>query len=755
MSDDVARAIQSAKYGEIVQLTLADEGGNNTKQISLVAVLDTENGGVQWCNADIVETLGDSDAHLRRHLRTKRWFFPMLNDHKRNELFEDAIEKAACEVRKRLDSREKSKSTSELIHSLDIGSGTGLLAMLSALKLSEKASNHDIKVLSVEMSSAMASIARQTILSNSMQKSVDVQEDHSCEIPPLTPKAMLCTSELLESGLLAEGWVPAMRDAWERHLDPDAIVVPRAAKVFAQVVGGTGISMLWGPHARLYGFPEGRSLSLALDGDDSKVLLGDQGDGICFPAHIEKLLSDSSYSIQVLSSPMEVLDICVDSKNAVPTSDGQTCSKSFAPVESGAACGVIYWWELDLFEGTSKYNSGSGASDWQDHWQQCLYVFTSPGQGCVVLERGVPATLKVCHDDMSISFDVLSSDCDAESRSKKVKRVTQGGHSGLITPARAWQLNDVTRSLKLRASLKALLDRRGMTAPVLDISDFSLCAMMAALLGGSNVTSLEASSTRLPEAAARIAQISNGLPLEGSSFQLISCHAEQVTLELLGGSQAEIVVAEPYYEILEGWELKGALNYLYTLRALKRRNVVKNDALSMPLQARIMGQAFESHAIASAYQRCDSSLRGFSHDVANRLYPFSGHDIALPSWQYKITTLSLPFEIALIDYTSCTVEQSPMVRGVGFNKAGTCHGMVVWVDYILPTADHGRVEVLSTLGRPHHQLIRLIDAPVSVNKKNTTFCCRSYIGRNEGSMDDYTFQISVEKVDNDSVAIQE
>jgi len=466
---------------------------------------------------------------------------------------------------------------------------------------------------------------------------------------------------------------------------------------------------------------------------------------------MEELLGDPSYPIQILSGPIEVLDISVESKDAVPTPDGRTFSIPFVPVESGAAYGVIYWWELDLFEGTSKYNTGSGASDWQDHWQQSLFVFTTAANEGVSLQKGVPATLRVCHDDMSISFNISTS-AGEESQLKRMKRVA-GGNSGLITPARAWQLNDMTRSLRMSVSVKSLLDQRGMTAPLLDISDFSLCAMMAALLGASNVTSIEASSTGLPEAAARIAQISNGLPLEGSSFQLIRCHAEQLNLELLGGSQAEIVVAEPYYEILEGWELKGALNYLYTLRALKRRSVVKNDALSMPLQARIMGQAFESYAVASAYRRCDSSLRGFSHDVANRLYPFSGHDITLPSWQYKMTMLSLPFEIALIDYTSCTVEQCLTAIEVGFNKAGACHGMVVWVDYILPTAEHGRVEMLTTIGRPHHQLIRLMDAPVSVNEKDTTFCCRSFIGRMDGSMDDYTFHISVTRGDDSSATV--
>jgi hypothetical protein len=676
----------------------------------------------------------------------------MLNDHKRNELYELAIGRAASEVTKRLGSSENSDSIRQSIQCLDIGSGTGLLAMLLAQKLSDEAPNQDINVRSLEMSGAMAEIAEETVLSNSMQNTVHVEEGHSCDIPPLRPTAMVCTSELLESGLLAEGWIPAMRDAWERHLDPDAIVVPQAAKVYAQVVGGPGISKFWGPHERVHGFPGGRSLSLALGGKDPGVLLGGFGDSVRIPVHIQELMDDPSYPIQVLSSPLEVLHIRVDSKDALPTTDGQTRSMSFVPAASGVALGIIYWWELDLFGSELKYSTGSGESPWQDHWLQCLYVFAKPSQDCALLEKGVPATLKAWHDDFSISFEITTSECDAENSSQKRRRVI-GGSSVLITPNRAWQLNDTTRSRKLSASIKTLLDLRGTAAPVLDLSDFSLCAMMAALLGGTNVTSLEASSTSLPEATAHIAQITNGLPLDGSSFQIIRCHPEQLTVELLG-SQAEIVVAEPYYEILEGWELQEALNYLYTLRALKRRNVAKKDALSSPQEARIMGQAFESHAIAAAYKRCDNPIRGFSHDVANRLYPFNNHDISLPSWQYQMVALSSPFEIALVDYNSCTVEQRRSEESVPFTKAGTCHGMILWVDYGLPAAEYGAVEVLSTRGRPHNQLIRLLDPPVGVDEKDNIFCYRSTIGRIAGSMDDYSFHISVDRVGKDSTTQQ-
>ena len=79
--------------------------------------------------------------------------------------------------------------------------------------------------------------------------------------------------------------------------------------------------------------------------------------------------------------------------------------------------------------------------------------------------------------------------------------------------------------------------------------------MIALVSGGArrNVTSLESSTGNLPTVAAAVAQVGNGLPRAGAKFQVIHGLAEHVSADNAIGGAAEIVVAEPYYEILEGW----------------------------------------------------------------------------------------------------------------------------------------------------------------------------------------------------------
>eukprot|EP00984_Skeletonema_dohrnii_P003920 scaffold1349_cov74-Skeletonema_dohrnii-CCMP3373.AAC.3 len=285
----IAQAIQSARYNEAVVVTINsndDDGTNNNEQqqqsreIVLVACLDSENGGIIWKNAATNATspststtstaTHNDDVGIVRHLRTKRWALPMLNDHRRNEMYNTAIRSACRQKVAEKNSRNnnnnnnnnnndkddnKSSNNDDVVRILDIGSGSGLLAMMGARytldAIQEKdddgtSTKHvkDVRVTSVEMASAMARLARMTIKANDLDSNIKVVENHSMdENFSLDQKADMCTSELLESGLLGEGVIPSIRDAWSRHLKDDAVVIPRRARVIAVLVEGLPLDM--------------------------------------------------------------------------------------------------------------------------------------------------------------------------------------------------------------------------------------------------------------------------------------------------------------------------------------------------------------------------------------------------------------------------------------------------------------------------------------------------------------------------------
>jgi hypothetical protein len=53
-----------------------------------------------------------------------------------------------------------------------------------------------------------------------------------------------------------------------------------------------------------------------------------------------------------------------------------------------------------------------------------------------------------------------------------------------ISAQRALQLNDSSRIRTPTAAIRYRIDARGRDAPLLDLSDFGLCAMIASGLGG-------------------------------------------------------------------------------------------------------------------------------------------------------------------------------------------------------------------------------------------------------------------------------
>ena len=947
---DITEALKAARYNECVVITVNEEepmessattitSSSSSREIILMACLDELNGGITWnditttatattstttsstastttpddCNtasSSVNTTKANTNISLSRHLQTKRWIYPMLNDVRRNVAYNQAIHKACTKliqkqrhVRNVEDKKKKSNTTTTTtttnsINVLDIGTGTGLLAMMATKHLQNEVDKHynnesskekiQVNVTSLEMSNAMARLAKLNIKSNNPNVAVDqiqvLEGVHSFEYNTTydETKFHLCTSELLETGLLGEGWLPTVRDLYNRKLllhDEDAIVIPQRATVYAQLVtdgvegsaGGSdndhdddddnffSISQFWGPHHRnhkhssdgiqknkndhdnddevLY-FPfYDRHLKLSLSSNDQDVMLNSDNssagassrsdhadvdvadsllEGVHVPLHATELLK--SNKLRVLSKPLQVLQIDVSSKDTIPPAanglKSNLTTHTFEPISSGVALGVLFWWDLDLWKGDDddkndkiSYSTqplsyfddekSSTSSLWQDHWHQCLYVFAKPKMECPKLVQGTISHLFVSHDDSKIYFSIISpngGDDDDETTTRNQtaqnhqsksplpttnepdpKRLRIESHqsptklSSLITSDRACQLNDLNRIRKLRAGIEYAVSKFEASdvdadAVVLDLSDFCLCAMIAALCGASCVSSLETSSGEIPITSARVAQIANGLPIPATSsnggndnvfvkentFQIVQCHAEQLSLDILGGHAANIVVAEPYYEILEGWHLQEALNYFYLLRALKNRGIISGRFISIPSCARVMGCAIQANDLASAYKGCDTELMGFNHDVINQYgNRFSEYDLSLPMWNYDYVVLSDEVELVKIDYGTCEIINNKIWVDSTFQKVGTCHAMLSWIEYVITNGREGKNCVISTkTGTSFRQIVRMLPEAVSITeddiKGGTKLSCRTTIGGLLGP-DDHQFEIVVNR----------
>lgn len=706
----VSTAIQQARYNDAVVVNLSDE--ESTREIVLVAALDEENGGISWQEV-LPSDSDDHDIGILRHLRTKRWVLPMLNDIDRNTLYNEAIQRAC---RKLLEHQG-------CIHVLDIGSGTGLLALIAAKAL--RGHDEPIHITTLEMASAMARLARLTIAANKFEHHIHVVEQHSCEFN-MTNKAHLCTSELLESGLLGEGILPALRDAWARHLRPDAIMIPQQARVVVQLLESHDcIELYRGPLPNKSTDVSIKPLRLTLSPSDHDTLLP-HDQGILIPIHANTLFERSNPA-QRLCEPTKVMDFDFTSPEKLPGPEGGSRTTLIHPTRSGVAHGLLFFWELDISEGCT-YSTEPGKQAWQDHWQPCLYMFPDIQS----IQVGESVTLVCHHSDTRLDFSLLG--CE-ESPSKRRRETVECRM--LISPERSLQLNDSTRIQYLRNAIRVALEYHGKEAKILDTSDFSLCAMLAALESGLSITSVESSSGKVPFMAAQVAQLGNGISnntdKHPTMFQIVQAHIEDMTPELLGGAPAAIVVAEPYYEILEGWHLQEALNYFYILRALQKNGTMAHHAWSIPSFAVVMACAIECHDLANSYSQCggdNQQVCDFDHSIVNQYGAlYHQHTMALPMWQYTHNCLTKPFQLIRLQFDGeIKMDGSHEWATANFSLSGCCHAVMIWVDYGVLTTGKEFIS-LSTNNRSHRQLIQLLQYPKEVNLGGQVrFHCKLSVG---------------------------
>lgn len=166
-----------------------------------------------WCpprlrgrNDSLVEAVND-------------WHFAMLNDSHRNQFYWDAL--AAC---------VKGKCV------MDIGSGSGLLALMAAKLGAEK-------VVAIEASRDMVDLARLNAEKNGQADRLQIIHGLSSKVHA-NCKADVIVSETLGALMLGEGMLDYMADARQRLGKADCQVVPRGGAQFAQLISSVSLAMV-------------------------------------------------------------------------------------------------------------------------------------------------------------------------------------------------------------------------------------------------------------------------------------------------------------------------------------------------------------------------------------------------------------------------------------------------------------------------------------------------------------------------------
>ncbi len=302
---DAARFFQRALSAEFANAAVHDYLGR-----ALAASGDLD-GAIRAFRRGL-EKMPESHA-LKRNLRdaysrlVPSWHLPMINDTGRNEVYRKAIEKAI--------------TPGDIV--LDIGTGSGLLAMMAARAGAKR-------VIACELLQPMAEMARRIIARNGYDDIITVLSKQSNELvvgEDLPEPASVVISEILDVSLIGEGVVPALRHATRHLIRPDAKVIPAAARVWGTLIEWPSERTI-NPVHEICGFDFGEF-----------ELFRNPHTHVPFDAERE--------SHRALSEPFEIARY--DFRNP-PDFAGTDYIETvtLAAIESGTGHAVTVWFELDL-----------------------------------------------------------------------------------------------------------------------------------------------------------------------------------------------------------------------------------------------------------------------------------------------------------------------------------------------------------------------------------------------------------------------
>jgi len=280
------------------------------------------------------------------------WHFPMLNDQVRNDVYYEAISRAI--------------TPEDIV--LDIGTGSGLLAMMAA----KAGAKH---IYACEVIKPVAEMARQIVKENGFADKISIIDKSSTILEiglDLPEPATVLVSEILDIALLGEGVLPSLKHAKNCLITQNATIIPASAK-------------MWGLLVNCKNFKKMNTVE-NVHGFDLKAF-----NYFHHTSHSFDLEKDEHHA---LSEPFEVFSI--DFKN-IP--DGpQTFTINIPIISDGTAQAVVAWFDLILFDNI-EFSTRKGER--HNHWRQIVFFLNKE----TAVKKGESFIISAGHTEKSLFFN--------------------------------------------------------------------------------------------------------------------------------------------------------------------------------------------------------------------------------------------------------------------------------------------------------------------------------------------------------------
>jgi len=361
---------EAALPAETVTTTGGEQEANSTKPHYYPA--KTKDGlpvdeKIDQYFADAIWTMTRRPGTKPKFSRIPSWHWAMLNDAQRNSAYRLALNKAVAKV----------KSQGKVVRVLDIGSGTGLLAMLAGRAGADHVTTCEENENLVEV--AVENIRRAQLRYPMCPVVVVGKLSTNLTVGPgqdMEKRANILVSEIVDSMLLRESIIPTLHHAMAELVEPDAVVIPSGGKLTFMAF-------------------ESKELrdTRYLDSDVSGFDLSFINEG-CHDLNSQEHLPDHNY--RALSNPVVGMEF--DFANVPRMDKYEFFALNLTMISDGVIDGVVMWLDLNLdHEITVSCDPRLGKAH-HPHWQHVLFYPRFP----LKTRAGDHLTLLVGHGETSV-----------------------------------------------------------------------------------------------------------------------------------------------------------------------------------------------------------------------------------------------------------------------------------------------------------------------------------------------------------------
>ncbi|KRY12887.1 Protein arginine N-methyltransferase 7, partial [Trichinella patagoniensis] len=346
----------------------------------------------------------------------------MLMDNERNQAFQRAIESAL-----------EKYCNKDFVHVIDIGSGSGYLAMLAA-----RASAN--RVTAVEQCSNLVECARKIVERNGFKDVITVIEASSTEINErnIGGRADIVVAEIFDTELIGEGAINIFRSACHDLLKSNAMVIPAVASVYVRAISSLFLRKCF-------------EIEFCASNNMEKC----NGLRSIMEIDFDSLPPDS---FDFITSPVKMFKFDFADPSTLSVRDTVTRETffTFNSRPSKSVDAILMWWELDflgdgsIILSTEPSHSSGLCKKWRYHWKHGVYALPHS----ISIEKSELLLIYGCHDEFQFWFNADIKEKQQLEYRTMLPICTCDMHR-LFSPNMLYKINDMLYFSMIFDSLKA------------------------------------------------------------------------------------------------------------------------------------------------------------------------------------------------------------------------------------------------------------------------------------------------------------